>query len=65
LLTKSWRNIRSRCSGNPRYAFNPPSVFSRLQRLLGPWRLAYLEALVKAADTAASKADEEDDTNEQ
>lgn len=39
--------------------------FSRLQRLLGPWRLAYLEALVKAADTAASKADEEDDTNEQ
>ncbi|MDI3254077.1 MAG: type I-U CRISPR-associated helicase/endonuclease Cas3 [Bacillota bacterium] len=39
--------------------------FSRLQRLLGPWRLAYLEALVKAADTAASRADEEDDANEQ
>ncbi len=39
--------------------------FSRLQRLLGPWRLAYLEALVKAADTAASQADEEDDANEQ
>ncbi len=39
--------------------------FSRLQRLLGPWRLAYLEALVKAADTAASQADEEDDPNEQ
>lgn len=39
--------------------------FSRLQRLLGPWRLAYLEALVKAADTAASQADEEDDADEQ
>lgn len=39
--------------------------FSRLQRLFGPWRLAYLEALVKAADTAASKADEEGNTNEQ
>jgi len=39
--------------------------FSRLQRLLGPWRLAYLEALVKAADSAASQADEEDDANEQ
>jgi CRISPR-associated endonuclease/helicase Cas3 len=28
--------------------------FSRLQELLGPWRLAYLEALLKAVDVAAS-----------
>ena len=27
----------------------------RLQTMLGPWRLAYLEALLKAADTLASK----------
>jgi CRISPR-associated helicase Cas3 len=33
--------------------------FARLQRLLGPWRLAYLEALIKAADVAASPAEEE------
>jgi hypothetical protein len=38
--------------------------FSRLQRLLGPWRLAYLEALIKAADVAASQGGEEDDSDE-
>jgi len=39
--------------------------FSRLQRLLGPWRLAYLEALIKAADVASSQPDEEEDGDEQ
>ncbi|MGI8743801.1 MAG: helicase-related protein [Bryobacteraceae bacterium] len=42
--------------------------FVRLQRLLGPWRLAYLEALLKAADVAASttvQASEEEDADEQ
>jgi len=38
--------------------------FSRLQRLLGPWRLAYMEALIKAADVAASQGGEEDDSDE-
>lgn len=33
--------------------------FARLQRLLGPWRLAYMEALMKSADVAASSAEEE------
>jgi CRISPR-associated endonuclease/helicase Cas3 len=39
--------------------------FSQLQRLLGPWRLAYLEALFKAADAAASEVGEEGDVDEQ
>ncbi len=39
--------------------------FARLQRLLGPCRLAYLEALLKAADVAASQTTEEDDSDEQ
>ncbi|MCL5744922.1 MAG: type I-U CRISPR-associated helicase/endonuclease Cas3 [Acidobacteria bacterium] len=39
--------------------------FSRLQRLLGPWRLAYLEALIKAADAVSSQPDEEEDGDEQ
>src|SRR5271165_3470463 len=36
--------------------------FVRLQRLLGRWRLAYLEALLKTADAEASRfLPEEDD----
>jgi CRISPR-associated endonuclease/helicase Cas3 len=38
--------------------------FAHLQRDLGPWRLAYLEALLKAADVDASREpnDEPDET---
>lgn len=32
--------------------------FVRLQRQLGPWRLAYLEALLKTADAVSSKEEE-------
>jgi CRISPR-associated endonuclease/helicase Cas3 len=39
--------------------------FARLQRLLGPWRLAYLEALLKAADVAASRANTQEESDEQ
>ncbi|MBI3278434.1 MAG: type I-U CRISPR-associated helicase/endonuclease Cas3 [Acidobacteria bacterium] len=39
--------------------------FTGLQRLLNPWRLAYLEALLKATDVAASQSVEEDDPDEQ
>lgn len=39
--------------------------FSRLQRLLGPWRLAYLETLIKAADVASSQPDSEEEGDEQ
>jgi CRISPR-associated helicase Cas3 len=39
--------------------------FARLQRLLGPWRLAYLEALIKAADVASSQPEDEEDGDEQ
>jgi hypothetical protein len=37
--------------------------FIRMQRLLGRWRLAYLEALLKTADAEASRVTpaEEDD----
>jgi CRISPR-associated endonuclease/helicase Cas3 len=38
--------------------------FARLQRLLGPWRLAYLEALLKATDVAASQAPEQEESDE-
>lgn len=39
--------------------------FARLQHLLGPWRLAYLEALLKATDVAASQASEPEEADEQ
>ena len=39
--------------------------FGRLQRLLGPWRLAYLEALLKATDVAASQAPDHEESDEQ
>lgn len=39
--------------------------FSGLQRVVGPWRLAYLEALLKAADVAASKTAELEEGDEQ
>ena len=39
--------------------------FVRLQRHLGPWRLAYLEALLKATDVAASEAPEQEESYEQ
>jgi CRISPR-associated helicase Cas3 len=39
--------------------------FVRLQRLLGPWRLAYLEALLKAVDVAAGPTDEQEEIDEQ
>jgi len=39
--------------------------FARLQGLLGPWRLAYLEGLLKAVDVAASQTDDEEDGDEQ
>ena len=39
--------------------------FARLQRRLGPWRLAYLEALIKAADVSASKSTPLEDDDEQ
>lgn len=45
-----------------------PKCFARLQRQLGRWRLAYLEALLKAADargsdnTTVTLEDEGDDT---
>lgn len=39
--------------------------FARLQRLLGPWRLAYLEALLKATDVVASQATEQEESDEQ
>jgi CRISPR-associated helicase Cas3 len=39
--------------------------FARLQGLLGPWRLAYLEGLLKAVDVAASQADEAEENDEQ
>jgi CRISPR-associated endonuclease/helicase Cas3 len=40
--------------------------FARLQRRIGPWQLAYLEALIKAADVASSQpGGEEEDSDEQ
>ncbi len=39
--------------------------FVRLQRHLGPWRLAYLEGLLKAVDVAASQATELEESDEQ
>jgi CRISPR-associated helicase Cas3 len=39
--------------------------FVRLQRHLGHWRLAYLEALLKATDVAASQAPEQEESDEQ
>ena len=39
--------------------------FARLQGLLGPWRVAYLEGLLKAVDVAASQADEAEESDEQ
>jgi len=39
--------------------------FARLQGLLGPWRLAYLEGLLKAVDVAASQADGAEESDEQ
>jgi CRISPR-associated helicase Cas3 len=39
--------------------------FARLQCLLGPWRLAYLEALLKATDVAASQTTEQEESDEQ
>jgi hypothetical protein len=39
--------------------------FARLQHELGPWRLAFLEGLVKAADVASSQPDDEEDGDEQ
>lgn len=39
--------------------------FVRLQHQLGPWRLAFLEGLVKAADVASSQPDDEEDGDEQ
>jgi len=38
--------------------------FVRLQRLLGRWRLAYLEALLKTADAEASRFLPEEDDDE-
>lgn len=38
--------------------------FVRLQHQLGPWRLAFLEGLVKAADVASSQPDDEEDGDE-
>jgi CRISPR-associated helicase Cas3 len=35
--------------------------FARLQRQIGPWRLAYLEALLKTADALASQEEEHDE----
>lgn len=39
--------------------------FARLQGLLGPWRLAYLEGLLKAVDVAASQTEEAEESDEQ
>jgi CRISPR-associated helicase Cas3 len=39
--------------------------FARLQGAIGPWRLAYLEALLKASDVAASETSTEEDNDEQ
>ena len=38
--------------------------YARLQRALGPWRLAYLESLLKAADVEASREAVEDHPDE-
>jgi CRISPR-associated endonuclease/helicase Cas3 len=35
--------------------------FVRLQKQIGPWRLAYLEALLKTADALASQEEEHDE----
>nr|MDQ3622906.1 hypothetical protein [Verrucomicrobiota bacterium] len=35
--------------------------FVRLQRQIGPWRLAWLEALLKTGDVSASQDDEHDE----
>jgi CRISPR-associated helicase Cas3 len=39
--------------------------FARLQRRIGPWRLAYLEALLKSADVTASRSTTLEDDDEQ
>src|ERR1019366_3621726 len=39
--------------------------FVGLQLTLGPWRLAYIEALLKASDVAASQILEQEESDEQ
>jgi CRISPR-associated endonuclease/helicase Cas3 len=50
------RNIR----GSERVIRETPARFARLTEQYGPWGLAYLEAILKAADAWASRGEPED-----